>query len=74
MKEIEGILRKNSTKTWMEPIIPTQKSFIKLDLVVEKGRTTHIIDVSIVVANRMEESWALKTRKYSSSEKNVWTI
>lgn len=74
MKEIEGILRKNSTKTWMEPIIPTQKSFIKLDLVMEKGRTTHIIDVSIVVAHRMEESWALKTRKYSSSEKNVWTI
>ncbi len=62
------MLRGRASTTWVEPIIPTAKTFIKPDLLIEKSETGVVMDVSIVVGSRMEETWRLKTRKYSTPE------
>lgn len=38
-KQIETMLGKNGAQTWIELIIPTERSFIKPDLVVAKGQS-----------------------------------
>lgn len=43
-------------------------SFIKPDLLVDKDDTSMVMDVSIVAGPRMEETWRLKARKYSTPE------
>ncbi len=53
---------------WVEPIIPTSTSFIKPDLLIDKTNTSIVMDVSIVAGSRMEGTWKLKTRKYSTPE------
>lgn len=41
MKRMDKMLKMISLKTWMEPIIPMWKTFIKPDIVMEKGQTTY---------------------------------
>ncbi len=60
--------RKGASTKWVEPIIPTSISFIKPDLLIDKNNTLEMMDLSIVVGFRMEETWRLKTRKYSTPE------
>lgn len=64
-------LKREALKTWVEPIIPNAQSFIKPNLVVEKGSTTIVMNVLIVAGHRMEESWRLKFRKYNSPENST---
>lgn len=68
LKLLEKKLREKAINTWMEPIIKTTTTFIKPDLVMETQRETVVMDVTIVSGTRMEESWALKERKYNSGE------
>lgn len=50
MKRLDVNLRRKALRTWVEPIIPTVHSFIKPDVVMEKGHSTYIMD----------ESWCIK--------------
>ncbi len=70
------MLRGRASTTWVEPIIPTAKTFIKPDLLIDKSETVVVMDVSIVVGSRMEETWRLKTRKYSTldNERAITTL
>lgn len=68
MRRLEVMLKKGASTTWVEPIIPTSTSFIKPDLLIGKNNTSMVMDVSIVAGSRMEETWRLKTRKYSTPE------
>lgn len=67
IKRLEVNLKREALRIWIEPIIPTVHSFTKPDLVMEKGNSTYIMDVSIVEGH-MKESWRIKTTKYSSPE------
>ncbi len=48
--------RKGASTKWVEPIIPTSISFIKPDLLIDKNNTLEMMDLSIVVGFRMEET------------------
>ncbi len=47
------------------------KNLHQPDLLIEKSETGVVMDVSIVVGSRMEETWRLKTRKYSTPENEM---
>ncbi len=55
-------------RTWIEPIIPTLRSFIKPDILVETEHQFTVLDVSVVANSRMEISQQLKVGKYGSQE------
>ncbi len=65
------MLRKKAAQTWIEPIIPTERSFIKHDLLVDTGQHATILDISVVANPRMEQSHRLKIEKYGSRENAV---
>lgn len=66
IKQLEKTLRKKVDQTLIEPIISTKKSFIKPDLIINTGKQTIIIDVSVVANPQMEQSHRLKMEKYGS--------
>ncbi len=71
VRRLESMLRERASNVWVEPIIPTAKTFIKPDLLIHclrKSEKVMVMDVSIVVGSRMEETWRLKTEKYSTPE------
>ncbi len=55
-------------RTWIEPFIPTPRSFIKPDILVETEHQITVLDVSVVANSRMEISQQLKVGKYGSQE------
>ncbi len=68
VKLLEKLLRKKVEQTWIEPIIPTNKSFIKPDLLIDTEQQVTILDITIVVNPQMEQSHRLKIEKYGSQE------
>ncbi len=68
VRRLESMLRGRASNVWVEPIIPTAKTFIKPDLLIHKSEKVMVMDVSIVVGSQMEETWRLKTQKYSTPE------
>lgn len=60
MCQTEKFVKRTKSNIWMEPIIHTNSTFIKPDLVVESEKEVLIMDVSVVVAPRMEETWRIK--------------
>lgn len=72
MKQVEKLLRRNAVQTWIEPIIPTDKSFIKHDLLIDPGQQVSILDISVVASPRMEQSHRLKVEKFDSQEIQTW--
>ncbi len=68
VKLVEKGLRRKVERTWIEPIIPTFRSFIKPDILVETEHQITVLDVSVVANSRMEISQKLKVGKYGSQE------
>ncbi len=54
VKLVEKGLRRKVERTWIEPIIPTIRSFIKPDIVVETEHHITVLDVSVVANPRMK--------------------
>ncbi len=68
VKLVKKSLRKKVVRTWIEPIIPTFKSFIKPDSLAETEQHITVLNVSIVVNSRMDQSQRFKLEKYGSQD------
>ncbi len=52
VKQLEKMLRRKVERTWIEPIIPTKRSFIKPDLLVDTGKHIMILDLTLTLIPR----------------------
>lgn len=67
MRRADQMLRKKNWQTWVEPIVTTDSSFIKLDILALKDNSLLVIDVSIVSGSHLQTTWDIKIKKYGST-------
>lgn len=66
VEKLNQLLHKNSLRTCAEPILPTNTTVIKPDLVVQKEHQMYIVVISIVSGFSLTETWDLKIQKYGT--------
>lgn len=74
MWRVEQLLRKSSSKIWVEPVIPVASSFIKPDRIMEREWSVIVMDVLVVSVHRMDETWRIKVEKYGSPSNHEYIL